>query len=685
METWYQTEGFPYPVGVTYIAADDAYNFAIYYKNGAAVTLLLYTADSLSVPVVSLPLNFLTNKSQRIWHCRLSRAQLMGAVYYAYSVAGNPNTGEPDYWQAFDPNKILLDPCAKEVFFPPAFDPAAACIPGSNAGKAPLGYIHSGADTFDWGNDAVVRHEGDLVIYELHVRGFTMGAGAGVATAIQGTYAGVVAKIPYLVALGITAVELMPVHQFVPSPGNYWGYSTLNFFAPHNGYSSVKTPGGAIKEFKTMVLELHKAGIEVIMDVVFNHTTEGGTGGPVFSFKGLDNSTYYLLNNNPTDPYDNYSGTGNTMRTDHPVVQRLIVGSLLYWINEMHIDGFRFDLASVFSRTSADDSTDEPPIFAQLMADPDFQGIRFIAEPWDAAGAYQLGQTFPGNTWAQWNGKFRDDIRSFVKSDPNLTGTAIGRMYGSDDLFPGDLMNAYHPYQSINFITCHDGFTLYDVVAYNEKHNLANGENNNDGSNDNNSWNCGWEGDVPVVPADVMDLRLRQAKNLAAILMLSNGTPMFVAGDEFLRTQGGNNNPYDQDNATAWIDWTRQTQMQLFYDFFTALIAFKKGNPAISRSRFWRSDYNVYGFDGNPVDYSDPNLLYFAYDLLDSAGQGTELYVMVNAYWQPMNFTIAVAGTWKQLINTYLPSGQDITPGNSVPLTSVGYLVGERSVVVLSR
>jgi glycogen operon protein len=680
VQSWFRTEGAPSPLGVSYFPETDEYNFALYSKNASSVTLLLFDTGSFTVPVVTKKLDFLVNKSQRIWHCRLAKADLSGAVYYAYQVAGNlPVAGEPDYWHRFDPEKVLLDPYAKEFFFPPGFDPAAAYRPGGNLGSAPLGYIHAGADDFDWGNDNMIRHEGDLVIYELHVRGFTRGAGSGVPAGTEGTYAGVTAKVPYLKELGVTAVELMPVHQFEPMPGNFWGYSTLNFFAPHNNYAADRSPGGAVKEFKTMVKALHAAGIEVILDVVFNHTTEGDIHGPVYSFKGLDNSTYYLLNDQASNPYDNFSGTGNTMRTDHPVVQRLIVDSLLYWVKEMHIDGFRFDLASIFSRTSQPNAL--PPIFAQLSADDDFQQVRLIAEPWDAAGYYQLGRGFPGTSWAQWNGQFRDDIRSLVKGDAGMAGTGLQRIYGSDQLFPGDLMNAYHPYQSINFINCHDGFTLYDTVAYNDKHNQANNQNNTDGSNDNHSWNCGWEGDNGL-PLEITQLRLRQAKNLMALLFLSNGVPMFRAGDEFLQTQQGNNNAYNQDNETSWLDWERSNSMSGNSDFMKAMIRLRK-QYGLAKSRFWREDFQPVGFDGNAPDYGNSGLRCFGY-LLRGCTDNTELLVMVNAGWNPQAFSIA-AGPWKQLVNTYLGDGQDIELDHPEVVAAASYLVGERSVVVLAK
>ncbi len=670
MNSWYTTEGAPFPLGVTYIKKEDAYNFALYSKNAGSVTLLLYTADSLSVPAITKTLDPKVNKSQRIWHCRLKRQELMGAVYYAYQVSGNADiTGEPAYWQQFDPAKILLDPYAREVFFPDDFSIAAACQPGSNAGKAPLGFIHADSITFNWKGDQTVRHEGDLVIYEMHVRGFTMGANSGVEAAQKGTFAGIIEKIPYLIELGVTAVELMPVHQFQPGDGDYWGYSTLSFFSPHQAYSSDKSPGGAINEFKTMVKALHKAGIEVILDVVFNHTTEGDIHGPVYSFKGIDNSTYYLLNNNSNDPYENYSGAGNTVRTDHPAVQRLIVDSMRYWVKEMHVDGFRFDLAAIFS-VQSENTTAPPPIFAQLSADPDFQQTRLIAEPWYSGNDLQGGQ-FPGNTWAQWNGQYRDDIRRAIKSDSGMVGPAITRLYGSNDLFPDDLLNANHPYQSINFINCHDGFTLYDLVAY-----------DNPGGHD--SWNCGWEGDINV-PQAVMDLRLRQAKNFSTILMLSNGTPMFVAGDEYLHTQSGNDNPYNQDDASIWLDWNRQVLMKAHYDFTVLLIRFRKAFSLINRSRFWQNDFQTIGFDGNSIDYSDPALRYFAYHLTDSTGGPQELYVMANFNWISQNFTIKANGNWKQVINTYLGPGLDILVDQPIPVNSGTYLVGERSVAVLCR
>src|SRR5262245_702262 len=494
---------------------------------------------------------------------------------------------------AFDPDKVLLDPFAREVYFPPAFDRAAARRPGPNAGRAPLGVLHEAEPPFDWGDDRPPRHASDLVIYELHVRGFTNSPTSSVAPDRRGTFAGVIDKIPYLKELGVTAVELMPVHQFDPQEGNYWGYMTLNFFAPHRQYAADQSR--ARDEFRRMVKALHAAGIEVILDVVYNHTAEGDRTGPTYSFKGIDAATYYLLTADPAAPYRDYSGTGNTLHTANRAVRSLIVESLRYWVTEMHVDGFRFDLAAVFDRTD-DGSLDltDSPLVTAIQCDPVLRHVRLIAEPWDAAGAYQLGRYFPGHFWHQWNGQFRDDVRRFVKGDPGLVPALMRRLYGSDDLFPDTLRDTCRPFLGVNFVTCHDGFTLYDLVSYNAKHNEANGHANTDGTADNFSWNCGWEGDEGV-PADVLALRKRQAKNFCCLLLLANGIPMLRAGDEFLQAQGGNNNPYTQANATSWLDWGRQGPHADVLRFFRKMIAFRQAHPGLGRSRFWREDVRWYG------------------------------------------------------------------------------------------
>ncbi|WP_374164381.1 glycogen debranching protein GlgX [Arcticibacter sp. MXS-1] len=678
MNTWYSKEGAPHPLGVSYIAEEDAYNFALYSKHASSVDLLLYKEGEYSVPAVTVHLDPYKNKSQRIWHCRIKNAELQGARFYGYRVEGPLGNG-PSYMHQFDPQKVLLDPYAREVIFPPEFSREAAEESGSNAGKAPLGMICP-EEEFDWQDDKPVKHAHDLVVYEMHVKGFTRYNNSGVPENKRGTFAGIIEKIPYLKELGVTAIELMPVHQFDPTEKNYWGYMPLNFFAPNHAYTSDTTPGGAIREFKTMVRELHKAGLEVILDVVFNHTSEGDIAGPTYSFKGIDNSTYYLMEDHFENPYVNYSGTGNTLRTDHPAVQQLIMDSLRYWVKEMHVDGFRFDLASVFSRKS-DGTIGSSPIFDQIAAEPYLADVRLIAEPWDAGGLYQLGRAFPGISWYQWNGGFRDDIRRFVRSESGYAGKAIQRIYGSDDLFPDDPFNAYHPYQSINYLNSHDGFTLYDQVSYNNKHNFANGQNNQDGHEYNYSWNCGWEGDGNVPPS-IMKLRKRQARNFITLLMLSNGTPMILSGDEFLNTQKGNNNPYNQDNETTWIDWSRKKLMAQHFEFTKQLISFRKERKSIARSRFWRQDVKWYGCNG-PITF-DQELRCFAWFLSGKQFDEPDLYIMVNSHWESKKFKFMEQGPWKKLIDT-AAEGDNAFERTPVPVVYPIYTLEGRSIVVFER
>ncbi|HEX9870906.1 MAG TPA: isoamylase [Candidatus Tectomicrobia bacterium] len=687
MPSWATVEGTPFPQGVTWIEDEQAYNFALYSKHADSVTLLLYLAEDAVHPVVTYRLDYLKHKSWRIWHCRLPKAALHGAQYYAYVMAGPRPRGRFE-WHHFDPQKILLDPYAKAVFFPPTFDRRAAMTPGLTDGKAPLGYLCACEDVFDWRGDERPRHESDLIIYELHVKGFTNHLNSGVSSDKRGTYAGLIEKIPYLQELGVTAVELMPVFQYDPQEGNYWGYMPLNFFAPHHGYATLQASGACQQqnEFRVMVKALHQAGIEVILDVVYNHTAEGNQEGPVYSFKGIDNSTYYLMSERPWDPYENYSGTGNTLHCANRYVGKMIVDSLRYWVTDMHVDGFRFDLASIFTR-HADGSIDldDPAIFSDMASDPTLLNVRLIAEPWDAAGVYQLGRNFPGIITLQWNDRFRDDVRRFVRGDTGMVGTLMSRLYGSDDFFPDDQMHAYHAYQSLNYITAHDGFTLYDLVAYNEKRNWANGHHNTDGLQENYSWNCGWEGDDSV-PIEVMRLRKRQIKNFCCALFLANGMPMFRAGDEFMQTQGGNNNPYNQDNATSWLDWDRWRANEDIFRFFKGMIAFRKAHRSLSRSRFWREDIRWYGV-GPTVDLSHPSHS-LAFCLHGASQEDVDLYVMINAYWEDLSFTIqeGKGGPWQRVIDTSLDSPDDVCePGAEVRLTSQTYVVKARSIVVLSR
>jgi isoamylase len=683
--SWASTEGLPFPLGASWIEEERACNFALYSKYAETVTLLLYRDDDQDQPCVARELRYLTNKSGRVWHCRIGESELNGAVYYAYAVHGPPPAGKTE-WHHFDPDKVLLDPYARAVFFPPAFDRQAAIRPGSNAGKAPLGVLPVGAETFDWGNDRSPRHESDLVIYELHVKGFTYGAASDVAEESRGTFAGIVEKIPYLKDLGVTAVELLPVQQFDPLEGNYWGYMTLNFFAPHHAYCNRALRCGQPNPFKRMVRALHEAGIEVILDVVYNHTVEGDQRGPIYSFKGIDNSTYYMMSGDPRAPYLNYSGAGNTIHSANNHVRQLILDSLRYWVKEMHVDGFRFDLASIFARNSDGSlNLDDPGFFGAIASDPELTRIRLIAEPWDAGGAYQLGHSFPSLRWRQWNGGFRDDIRRFIRGQPDIVATSMTRLYGSDDLFPESRVCAFHPWQGINYVTAHDGFSLYDLVSYDRKHNLANGHDNTDGTNESYSWNCGWEGDDGV-PPEVMALRKRQAKNFCCLLMLANGTPMFRMGDEFLQTQGGNNNPYNQDNDISWLDWRRLTEHQDVYRFFKLMIGFRKAHPSLCRSRFWRNDVRWYGADKEvDTSFASRSLAF----CLQGASQGDQdIYAMINAWWEPLTFTLHEGNRdqWTRVVDTYADAPHDfLTPGQETVVESRQYSVGPRSVVVLVK
>ena len=684
MTSWLSEEGAPIPLGVTWMEAEQAYNFAIYSKHAAEVTLLLFRSEDATTPCCRFRLNYLKHKSGRIWHCRLPRQALPDVCYYGWSITGPKVNGTPD-WHAFDGEKVLLDPYAKAVYFPPGFNRHAATVPGSNAGQAPLGVLWSDEPAFDWSGERRPRHESELIIYEMHVRGYTQHPSSGVPADRRGTFAGVIDKIPHLKRLGVTAVELMPVFQFDPAEGNYWGYMTLNFFSAHQGYCASRDPQAQPQEFKAMVKALHNADIEVILDVVYNHTAEGNHSGPTYSFKGID-SSYYLYSGHPQEPFANYSGTGNTLNCANRYVRRMILDSLRYWVREMHVDGFRFDLASAFAR-NADGSIDltDPPIFGEIRADPELGNVRLIAEPWDAAGAYQLGESFPGTRWFQWNGRFRDDVRRFVRGDPGMVPALMFRLYGSDDLFPDDQMHAYHPYQSVNYVSSHDGFTLYDQAAYTKRRNWAHGHHTPAGATDNHSSNCGYEGDDNV-PAKVMALRTRQAKNFCCLLFLSNGTPMFLAGDEFLQTQGGNNNPYNQDNETTWLDWSRLRSHHGVFRFFSMMIAFRRAHPTLCRSRFWREDITWYGAE-RAVDMS-PTSRQLAYHLRGDRLNDNDLYVMINGGVEEKAFTIHAgnASQWRRVIDTSRKSPHDIRePGQEAAIRSPQYRVRARSVVVLLR
>ncbi len=678
-QTWEQAEGSPLPLGVTWIEEEQAFNFALHAEHAESVTLLLYASTDVVNPLLTFRFDFLRNKSGRIWHCRIPITEIREARYYAYSVSGE---AAPQL-HSFDPQKVLLDPYAKCIFFPPGFDRELAEREGSNAGRAPLGALAGCRSVSDWEAERRSHHESDAVIYELHVKGFTRHPSSGVDPSRSGTYAGLVEKIPYLKDLGITVVELMPIFQRDPQEGDYWGYMPLNFFAPHAQYASTRGQDEQHLEFRNMVKAFHQADIGVVLDVVYNHTCEGDHRGPIYSYKGIDAPGYYMLSTDPANPYANYSGTGNTLNFSQGHVRKIVIDSLRYWKQEMHIDGFRFDLASVFGR-NADGSLNwvHAPIFSEIAGDPELSRVRLIAEPWDT-GAYQLGRGFPGVTWLQWNGRFRDDIRRFVKSDPGMVPDVMRRIYGSDDLFPDTRADAYHAYQSVNYITSHDGFTLYDLVSYDRKRNWANGHENQDGTDDNFSWNCGHEGDESVPPA-VLALRRKQVKNFCCLLFLSNGTPMFRAGDEFLNTQFGNNNPYNQDNETSWLDWNQLQANEEIFRFFKNMIAFRKAHPTLSRSRFWREDVAWYGV-GPLVDLSHDSRS-LAFCLHGISQSDDDIYVMINAYWEALEFEVqeGTAQEWRRIVDTALASPDDFSELGR-PLEQSKCMVAPRSIVVLLR
>ena len=661
MEAW-DDEGGLGPPGAVWLENEQAWNFTLYSRHARGVTLLLYGATNFVQPVFELQLDPLKNKTARIWHCLVQQQSVPTAQYYAYRVQGPSG---PASGHRFDAEKILFDPYAQELFFPPEFSREAAKQPGRNDGHAILGVLPRAEQAFDGDTKPPPRHTHDLIVYELHVKGFTA-RDSSVTKEKRGTFLGLVEKIPYLTELGVTAVELMPVHQFDPQEGNYWGYMTLSFFAPHQGYAMQN----AAAEFREMVRAFHEAGIEVWLDVVYNHTCEGDKAGPTYSYRGIDDHSYYLSAKGGR--YLDYTGCGNTTRCAHPMVRALVLRSVEHWAQRMGVDGFRFDLASVFARNEDGSiNTDSPAIAIEMSAAAVVFDLRLIAEAWDV-DAYLLGRSFPGLAWRQWNGQFRDDLRSFVKGDLGMVGALMRRLYGSDDLFPDGPGDVCRPYQTVNYITSHDGFCLYDLVAYNHKHNDANGHGNRDGPSDNRSWNCGWEGDVGA-PPEVMALRGQQVKNFFTLLMLANGTPMFCAGDEFLNTQHGNNNPYNQDNETTWLDWSLLEKNQDVFRFFQYMIAFRKERPWIGRSRYWREDVHWYGANES-VDLGQQSRT-LAYCLHGES----DLYVMINAFWEPVRFHIREGKDWKRIVDT---SRQALL---EEPVSSGDYEVAARSVVVLER
>jgi glycogen operon protein len=533
------------------------------------VELLLFDDVAAPQPARVIELDPRTHRTYHYWHVFVPG--IGAGQIYAYRASG---PFDPAHGLRFDPVKVLLDPYGRAVVVPEAYSRQLASRRGENHATA-MKNVAVDTSQYDWEGDAPLQRPfATTLIYEMHVAGFTRHPNSGVAEKLRGTYAGMIEKIPYLQDLGITAVELLPVFQFdrqdcPPGLVNYWGYSPVSFFAPHASYSSRKDPLGPVDEFRDLVKALHRAGIEVILDVVYNHTAEGNAGGPTLCFRGLANEVYYILEEDRAQ-YANYSGTGNTLNANQPIVRRMILDSLRYWVAEMHVDGFRFDLASILARDETGRPLENPPVLWDIESDPVLAGTKLIAEAWDAAGLYQVG-TFIGDSWKEWNGRFRDDIRGFVKADTGTVRALAQRVLGSPDIYGHQ---EREPEQSINFVTCHDGFTMNDLVSYSEKHNEANGERNRDGSDHNLSWNCGVEGASD--DADVERLRRHQIKNLFVILLIPVGVPMLQMGDEIRRSQRGNNNAYCQDNEISWFDWSLLDRHLDLFRFVQTLISHRR-------------------------------------------------------------------------------------------------------------
>ena len=693
--------GRPHPLGAD--VDPEGVNFAVFSEHATAVELLLFDAHDSPEPIEVVKLDPRVHKSFQIWHVYVRG--LRPGAHYAYRVDG---PRERHQGHRFNPHKVLIDPYAKGTTNT-LWRRGDACGDGDNVKTSMRGSIISAAsqfnrrandpDAYDWeGDRRLNRPMRNTVIYEMHVGGFTKSPTSGVKH--PGTFAGVVEKIPYLKELGVTAVELMPVFAFdeseidKPSPSggpnlrNYWGYSTVSFFAPHPEYCISPSEASHVADFRDMVKALHKAGIEVILDVVFNHTSEGNEKGPMINFTGFDNSIYYHTWPPDRQYYVDYSGCGNTINCNHPIVEKFIVECLEYWVDNMHVDGFRFDEGAILSRGLDGAPMQYPPVLWHIELSEKLADVKIITEAWDAAGLYQIGY-FPGFRWAEWNGRFRDDVRRFVRGDAGVVGAVASRIAGSADIYES---SGHLPLSSINFVTCHDGFTLNDLVSYNEKHNWDNGEGNRDGISDNTSWNCGAEG--PTDDPRVEQLRSRQVRNLGTILMLSQGIPMITAGDEVRRTQRGNNNAYCQDNELSWFDWDLAAKHQDLFRFFKHLISFRKTHPPLHRVRFYRGDVNRRGLRdvqwhgcqlGAP-GFQDPHCRVLALTIGDIPGDGPDIHVMLNMDDQDLDFELPRLPDrhWFRSIDTSRPTPDDIViAGQEVVVEDAKYRVPARSSVIL--
>ena len=665
--------GSPQPLGATNTPL--GINFALFSRHAETVSLILDLQDTPETDWIEITLDPVLHKTGDIWHIMVS--EVPSYTRYGYRISG---PWEPESsGHGYNRKLVLIDPYAKELSSP-RWGEDRSCL-----GRQPCGLIPD--ISYDWEGDRPLNTPlQDTIIYELHVRGFTRHPSSGCSLA--GTFQGICEKINYLKELGITAVELLPVTEFDendctfqnPETGeqlkNYWGYSPLSFFAPKSAYAVAG--GHPLNEFRDMVKRLHHAGIEVILDIVYNHTAEGGWDGPTSSFRGIDNTIYYLLD--PwTRAYLNFSGCGNTCNCNHPVVRTLIMDALRWWVVEMHVDGFRFDLASILGRDQNGNVLSNPPVVESIAEDPILADTKIIAEAWDAAGLYQVGSFSPHHRWAEWNGRFRDDVRSFMCGNPGQVPALATRIAGSSDLYQH---NGRRPYNSINFITSHDGFTLADLVSYNEKHNLANGEDNRDGDNNNLSWNSGAEGDTD--DPEIQRLRSRRIRTMAVILFLSQGVPMLVAGDEFGRSQQGNNNAWCQDNEISWINWQLAEENKGRIRFFKKLIRLRRDQPIFRRADFFKvnngpdepphmQEIRWQGLKPDEQDWSH-DCRTLAFSLRDRDLQGKDnaaFFVMLNGHRkQAATFIVPDIGTsrsqrvWKKIIDTGQEAPADFVDAN---------------------
>jgi isoamylase len=674
--------GTPDPLGATW--SPDGVNVSVYAKRATGVDLLLFDGPEDPAPSVVLSLSPDTNRTGAYWH-----AQIDGVApgqLYGYRVSG---PWAPERGLRFNADSVLLDPYGTGIAIPDGYRPASHG--GAGGAPVPMKSIITDPGTYDWEGDRPLgRSVRDTVIYEAHVAGFTADPGSGVADDRRGRYLGFIEQIPYLVDLGVTAVEVLPVFAFDPyaAPAgliNYWGYQPVSFFAPHPAYATNQAGQGPLDEFRDLVKALHRAGLEVILDVVYNHTAEGGAGGPTFGLKGFANEEYYLLGEDRST-YVDASGTGNTLNANGTIVRRMILDSLRYWVREMHVDGFRFDLAAVLSRDEAGNRMANPPTLWDIETDPVLAGTKLIAEAWDAGGLYEVGN-FVGDRWAEWNGVFRDDVRAFVRSDPGKAKAAALRFLGSPDIYGP---RGRDPQVSVNFVTCHDGFTLQDLVSYDAKHNEANGEDGRDGNDQNVSWNCGVEGptDDPAIEA----LRSRQIRNLLVFTLLASGAPMLLMGDEVRRTQGGNNNAYCHDDPLAWFTWSDVERHADVRRFTRELIRLRRRLVPLFNEGAGIGLVDILrdaAIEWSGVRVGQPDTSDASRSIaLTSRRPAGSIHLVFNAYWEPLEFELPDTGIdgvgWTRVIDTSLPSPADIeVDRGGTPWPEPSYLTTARSIVVL--